>query len=326
MFDKVMFDSVIKGLANDKLPPNDAAALVRSKAVNPALKIAVKNFNTWKALCDSKRDEAKKILEQAEQKTKDMLKPEWIPNIYTVGEVKGAVDIIKAIGDNLQKKALEYAEAFAVDGLRGNSYVEIISKSFPQITSQDVKAFETYVQAARAKIIADNRGMSAVRDRVAEYAKRCETLAQAAEARHKKALGMATSTKDELKKSADACDKHVANAKECLRKFENKIKAITDVLNKKDDKNTTNMVKGLVGERNENLKKASGATKTLRLEMDQAEKTFNASPTKDILKEFATRLVKLKKDQVALEKEVTDHKTKTIVLQDKVIKAAGIKI
>lgn len=326
MFDKVKFDSAIAGLANDKLSPTDAATLVRTKAINPALKIAVKNFNTWKSLCESKRDEAKNILAQAEQKTKEMLKPEWIPNIYTVGEVKGAIDIIKAIGEHLKKQALTYAEAFAADGMRGNAYVGLIAKSFPQMTDTDVKAFETYVQSVRSKIIADNRGLNAIRDRIEEYAKRCETLAQAAEARHKKALGMSTDTKKELDKSADACDKHHANAKECLRKFENKIKAITDVLKKKDDKNAANMVKGLVGERNENLKKALGANKTLRLELDQAEKTFNGSPTKDVLKEFATRLVKLKKAQADLEKEVNGHKTKTVVLQDKVIKSLGIKI
>lgn len=326
MFKDVKFLTAVKDVANAKLAPDAAAELVRKSAIVPAAKLAVDNFNTWKAYLDKKREESKKLLETAEQKLKEMQNEDWIPNPFTLGEIKGCIDILKATAEHLRATAEKYAEAFAADGYRGNSLADTVKTHFPQIPAETVAQFVTFVEAARTKIISDNRPLNAVRDRVGEYAKRCEVVYDAAQAAQKKAFGQVADAKERLKKFVKDCEGHEAEVKESLRKVTNKVVALTSTLKLKKDAGTTNTIKGLLGERAENMKKATGGLKTFRLTLEAAEKVYNDAPSKDVMKEYTSPLLKLRESYNKMQKEADEVKDKALPTQDKVILAAGYKL
>jgi hypothetical protein len=324
MFQKVVLNSAVEALSDKKLEAQKAVELVRKNVLIPATKVAVNNYNMWKSHLEAKQAEAKNVLATAEGKLQQMQQPNWIPNPYTIGEIKGAIDIINAIHTGLGKLAQEYADAFMADGYRG-AFIDNIHEAFPQIGPKDLEQFKSFVESARSKIIADNRVLNAIRDRVAEYGKRCSVVHDTAQTAQKKALGASVNVTARLQKAVSDCQAAEAATVESLRKVQNKISAITDTLKKKKDANTGKLIQGLLGERAENIKKASGSLKTLLITFNEGEKVFNESPTKDIVKQFAVPMVKLKKSLAELQKQSDEVKTKACVMQDKVIVAAGYK-
>jgi hypothetical protein len=326
MFQKVILETAISGLSDPKLAPDKAVELVRQSILVPATKVALANFNAWKAHLEKKRAEAKKLLETAEGKLRQMQEPDRVPIPYTTGEIDGATQIIKVIAKQLGVQALEYANAFAADGFRGDAFIKSIEQAFPQIARKDLDLFESFVQSVRAKIIAGNRVLGAVRDRVGEYATRCDVLHDTALTTYKKALGVAEDLTERLEKCVKDCRGAETEATECLRKVGNKIRAVNDTLAKKPDKNTSKMIAGLLGERTENIKKASGSLKTFRLVFEQGEKVYDGSPTEEVVKSFTSPMVRLKMSLVDLQEQLDKFKTKEIPKQDKAIVAAGYKV
>jgi hypothetical protein len=136
MFKNVAYNSLLAGIADANLPVEQASVLVRTKVAVPAIKQAVENLKKWKELAEKKQEECKKLIETTEAKVKQMRNPDWIPDIYTIGEVKGAVDILLAVAKHLKEQNEAYSTAFAKDGLRAEDVGKPITKNFPQITGK----------------------------------------------------------------------------------------------------------------------------------------------------------------------------------------------
>jgi hypothetical protein len=173
-------------------------------------------------------------------------------------------------------------------------------------------------------MIADNRELVAIRSRVAEYAKRAALLHKAAQAAQAKAVGR---TGEEKKRIAEA----LAEAKESLKEAEasmdhvdKKMKAVDSVLKTKPDGRTAGIMKGVVSERDENAKNASGSLKTANQALELAKKILADAPA--LARSLNAAVQKLGMEWLKAKQRLDKIRDVEIPAKDKEIKKAGIKI
>jgi hypothetical protein len=324
MFQPVPYKSALESIANAKLSSEDASVLIRTKVAVPAIKQMVQNFKTWQDMVETKQAECKKLIESVTAKVEEMRNPDWIPNIYTFGEVKGSVDIFNAVEKYLKEQNQAYSESFEKDGMRSNDLGVAIKKSFPQLTEKHVDELKLFLGQARVKTIGDNRAEIAIRTRIGEYAKRAEILVKAADMAQAKALGRMHDAKAALEKAMLAANEHAARCANGLEHVSKKLKAIDLVLTTKKDAKTAGSIKSLLAERDENMKNARGALKTMNQELELAVKVLADLP--QLGREFKGPLAKLQLSWMQMKKEADQLKEKTFPENEKEITKAGFKV
>lgn len=321
MFQDIPILSLIERVGDPDLDAPAAVKVLREKAVVPATKLAVKNFDTWKKLAEAKHKESKALIAAVAKKVEEMEDPDWIPSIYAIGEVKGAVDILRLTAKHLKEQNKAYAEAFNDGGFRGD-WRKTIRAAFPQLEEGDIEQAIGGPLKIRGQIIARNRAVIATRSRVEEYLKRSAILYRTAENSRKAASKSLIGAHRAVGKSIADADKHIKTCEGAVEKVEKKLKTLKDLLKTKPKKWET-MAEGVAAERDENARKARGGLKTLNQELVLASKVLEKTPQTP--RELADQLAARQQTATDLENDI-EELVDQIQAQNKQLKRENIKV